>query len=107
MRVPTLAERAAARPARNPHRAKALAYRRDRLHLWWVASPGPGQPATGVHAVINPAPGDPYGVSVTVNVWLRDGIWECEEHPGANSCAHRLAVQGVTGHGHLGGRWAS
>lgn len=93
------------RPEGNPYRAKALGYLRDgRVTVWWLEGLGGGAVPTGVSAHIEPAQGDPSGSSVWANVWLKDGAWGCDEHPGGNSCAHRLAIQMVTGHGHLGGR---
>lgn len=96
-------------PARTRHvdplRAKALGYLRDgRVTVWWLEGPGEGAVPTGVSAHIEPAPGDPSGLSVWANVWLKDGVWGCDEHPGANSCGHRLAVQLVTGWAYFGGR---
>ncbi|WP_256789791.1 hypothetical protein [Frankia sp. AvcI1] len=90
----------------SPHRAKALDYLRSgRVRVWWLASAGPNHPASRVHAWIQPAASDPTGTSVPVAVVLEDHRWECAEHPGANSCGHRLAVQLVTGHDELGGGW--
>lgn len=93
----------------NPHRQKALGYLRDNRLLVHFAghAEGPGHPPETVSAVIAPAPGDPSGYSVWVAVTLDSGVWECSEHPGVNGfggCAHRYAVQLVTGHAHLGGR---
>lgn len=90
----------------NPLRPKALGYLRDgRVRIWYTTCPTSDRPAVLVHAKVDRAPGDPSGQSVPVNVDLIDRVWECDEHPGENSCAHRLAVQMVTGYGHLGGRW--
>lgn len=56
-----------------------------------------------VNALIMAAPGDRSGQSVQVGVTLEEGVWECDEHPGNNICAHRYAVQLVTGYGDLAG----
>lgn len=97
----------AARTA-SPHRAKALEYLRSgRVVVRAVKWGDIGQPASPwIHAVIDGERRDPTGQSVRVDVRLRDGWWNCDEHPGRNDCAHRLAVQMVTGHGHLDGRWS-
>ncbi len=93
----------------NPLRPKALGYLRDgRVHVHHAASTGRVATRTPgvqyVQAVIYPA-APAAGASVLVRVWHTDDVWECDEHPGENSCAHRLAVQMVTGYGHLGGAW--
>lgn len=91
----------------NPYRAKALSYLRSgRVLVWSVGAPLAGDPAIGVRAVIRAA-ADMSGQSVPVRVALFETFWNCEEHPGENSCAHRLAVQMVTGHGQLEGRWTA
>ncbi len=91
----------------NPHRAKALSYLRDGRVVVRAATWGDvgqhGSPR--IFAIIHPATGDKSGRSVRCDVRYYDGWWNCDDHPGANSCAHRLAVQLVTGYGELGGRW--
>lgn len=92
----------------SPHRAKALGYLRDgRVTVWSTGAPKPGAKAISVRATISRAPGDRTGLSVPVHVVLMEEVWDCDEHPGDNGCAHRLAVQMVTGHGRLEGRWAA
>ena len=91
---------------RSPHRERALRYLRDaRVTVTYSAiqEPGADRPDR-VFATINPAPGDHSGTSVSVRVRAAGGLWDREEHPGANACAHRLAVQMVTGWGRLEGR---
>lgn len=90
----------------NPLRAKALDYyRSNRLSIWWLTGATNTHPADEIHAHILPAPGDPTGMSVRVPVGLKNGRWYCNEHPGANACSHRLAVQMATGHESTEGRW--
>ncbi len=87
-------------------REKALRYNREgrivvRLAGWGGEADRPGR----VEGYIRPAPGDRSGISVRVDVTAQDGVWECTEHPGENTCGHRLALQNATGWGELGGRW--
>lgn len=93
----------------NPLRAKALGYLRDGRVVVRAALLGTGADhgSTHIFAIIYPAAGDRSGISVRCDVRLYDGVWGCDEHPGENSCSHRLAVQMVTGWGHLGGGWAA
>ncbi|CAO5150799.1 hypothetical protein FAIPA1_130139 [Frankia sp. AiPs1] len=87
-------------------RGKALAYLRDgRLAIDEREPVRAGSTSGRIRATIIPAPGDRSGLSVEVEVRCTAGVWTCTDHPGANSCSHRLAAQLVTGHGHLGGRW--
>lgn len=87
----------------NPLRAKALSYLRDsRVRVRFVGRDDEARLV--VDALVAPAAGAD-GVSVLVGVRMLDGKWNCSEHPGRNSCAHRLAVQMVTGWGQLGGGW--
>ncbi len=89
----------------NPLRAKALTYLRDgRVAVRAVVYAGDDERPTRVLAKILPAVSSG---SVLVTVRFTGGIWDCDEHPGANECSHRLAVQMVTGYGDLGGRWSA
>lgn len=90
---------------KNPLRPKALAYLRERVQIRAAVLVSPDEPPARVLAKILPALGDQTGQSVEVTVRLVDGIWDCSDHPGPNSCSHRLAVQMPTGYGHLGGAW--
>jgi hypothetical protein len=88
----------------NPLRAKALGYLRDsRVTVRYVGRDEIAR--LMVDALISPASGDRSGISVAVGVRMLDGVWNCSDHPGANDCSHRLAVQMVTGWAHLQGRW--
>lgn len=92
----------------NPFRAKALAYLRSgRVCVRWSGWEHLNGPVTIVRAIIRPADQGQWGFSVPVQVDLNNGVWTCTDHPGENSCAHRLAVQTVTGWEHLGGRWTA
>ena len=96
---------AAAVAKSDPLRPKALEYLRDwRVCLWSVTSSGPGLPANTADAMVEPAPGDPNGRSTYVRVRLRERVWHCDAHPAPQACSHRLAVQGITGWEHLGGK---
>ncbi len=89
----------------NDLRPDALKYLRSgRLGLWWATSAGPGQEASVVRALVSPAPGDPSGLSVHVNVSLHNGVWHCDAPDCADACPHRLAAQMITGWAHLGGK---
>lgn len=89
-------------------RARALRYGRDdRVVVRQSGCDRLNGPVTYVRAIILPADRGQWGFSVPVSVSLDDGRWQCDEHPGENACAHRLAVQKVTGYGHLKGRWAA
>jgi len=91
---------------RSPHRERALRYLRDaRVTVTYSARERGAMRAERVFALISPAPGDRSGNSVLVRVRMAGGVWDCDEHPGANECAHRLAVQTVTGWADLEGRW--
>lgn len=87
----------------NPLRPKALTYYRDFRVLVgkvkWGADPE--RPAE-VRARIAPAPDAP-GLSEPGVVEGKDGAWTCTRHPESAACSCRLAVQMVTGWGHLGG----
>lgn len=92
----------------NPYRTKALNYLRSgRVNVRWSGWEHLNGPVTIVRAIILPADQGQWGFSVPVEVELNNGRWTCDEHRGENSCAHRLAVQMVTGHGHLEGRWTA
>lgn len=91
---------------RNQLRAAALRYGREgRVRIRAAAGGGDDSPQSRVLAKILGSSGDPTGQSVEVTVRCTGGIWDCTGHPGANTCACRLAVQLATGYGHLGGAW--
>ncbi|WP_261569335.1 hypothetical protein [Frankia gtarii] len=89
----------------SPLRPKALAYMRSERVAILVREPDRTGFVGRIRATIAPADGDRSGVSVPVEVSYAAGRWTCTDHPGHNSCSHRLAVQMVTGYGELGGAW--
>lgn len=93
----------------NPYRAKALDYLRSgRVTVLALSRSHLHLPPDGVIADIAPADAA-HGLSVRVRVTFDAGRWECGEHQirhGFEGCAHRLAVQMVTGHTATNGRTA-
>jgi hypothetical protein len=91
------------RTTTNPLRAKALSYLRGgRVAVRAAVYEDADRPPSRVLAKVLPAVSSD---SVMVAVRFTAGIWDCDEHPGAKECSHRLAVQMVTGYGELGGGW--
>lgn len=89
----------------NPLRAKALSYLRDgRVNVRFVGRDDVARLV--VDALVEPA-ASANGMSLLVGVRMLDGDWNCTERPGHGSCAHRLAVQMVTGWSQAGGRWSA